>query len=182
MRPCGSASTARSWRPARIPGPTLAIPAGAPSAPWGVPPSWHPTSPAGVGGQELEPRPRRITRLTPKWCPVPMPAPLLGIPAGARDRAGWTKVSMLGEATWADLACVPPHSCACLRRWSVGALAQNRSRRRSATHMRLHRLRQAPTRDQLQEMLEAQGSFIKLAVAVRQGILAGGGEYHADCE
>ncbi len=48
--------------------------------------------------------------------------------------------------------------------------------------MRLHLLRQAPTRDQLQEMLEAQGSYIKLAVDVAQGIVVGGGEYHADCE
>lgn len=48
--------------------------------------------------------------------------------------------------------------------------------------MRLHLLRQAPTPDQLQDMLEAQGSYIKLAVDVRQGIVVGGGEYHADCE
>ncbi len=48
--------------------------------------------------------------------------------------------------------------------------------------MKLHRLCHAPTRDQLQEMLEAQGSYIKLAVDVRQGIVVGGGEYHADCE
>ena len=48
--------------------------------------------------------------------------------------------------------------------------------------MRLHLLRQAPTRDQLQEMLEAQGSYVKLAVDVAQGIVVGGGEYHADCE
>ena len=48
--------------------------------------------------------------------------------------------------------------------------------------MRLHLLRQAPTRDQLQEMLEAQGSYIKLAVDVAHGIVVGGGKYHADCE
>jgi len=36
--------------------------------------------------------------------------------------------------------------------------------------MRRHLLRQAATRDQLQEMLEAQV------------IVVGGGEYHADCE
>ena len=48
--------------------------------------------------------------------------------------------------------------------------------------MRLHLLRQPPTRDQLQEMLEPQETHIKLAVDVAQGILAGGGEYQADCE
>jgi len=31
-------------------------------------------------------------------------------------------------------------------------------------------------------MLESHGDFIKLAVDIRQGILAGGGEFHADCE
>jgi uncharacterized protein DUF5674 len=48
--------------------------------------------------------------------------------------------------------------------------------------MRVHLLRQPPTSDQLQEMLEAQETYIKLAVDVVQGILAGGGEYLADCE
>ncbi len=48
--------------------------------------------------------------------------------------------------------------------------------------MKLHFLRQSPTRDQLQDMLEAQGSYIKLAVDVAQGLVVGGGEYHADCE
>jgi len=31
-------------------------------------------------------------------------------------------------------------------------------------------------------MLEALGTYIKLAVDVVRGIFAGGGEYHADCE
>jgi hypothetical protein len=48
--------------------------------------------------------------------------------------------------------------------------------------MRLHLLRKAPTCEQLQDMLEAQGSYIKLAVDVAQGGVVGGGEYHADCE
>jgi hypothetical protein len=48
--------------------------------------------------------------------------------------------------------------------------------------MRLHLLRKAPTCEQLQDMLEAQGSYIKLAVDVAQGVVVGGGEYHADCE
>ena len=36
--------------------------------------------------------------------------------------------------------------------------------------MRLHLLRKAPTCEQLQDMLEAQGSYIKLAVDVAQGV------------
>ena len=35
---------------------------------------------------------------------------------------------------------------------------------------------------QIQEMLQEYGSMIKIAVDIRQGILAGGGEMHADCE
>ncbi len=31
-------------------------------------------------------------------------------------------------------------------------------------------------------MLEVQLTYIKLAVDVERGIVAGGGEYHADCE
>lgn len=31
-------------------------------------------------------------------------------------------------------------------------------------------------------MLEALGTYVKLAVDAERGILAGGGEYHADCE
>jgi hypothetical protein len=48
--------------------------------------------------------------------------------------------------------------------------------------MRLHLLRSAPTPEILREMLEAQGTYIKLAVDVEQGLVVGGGEYHADCE
>jgi hypothetical protein len=48
--------------------------------------------------------------------------------------------------------------------------------------MKLHLRRQPPTQDQLQDMLETQGSYIKLAVDVVQGRVVGGGEYHADCE
>jgi hypothetical protein len=48
--------------------------------------------------------------------------------------------------------------------------------------MRIHILRQTPTTQQLEEMLEAQGDFIKLAVDQRRRVLAGGGEMHADCE
>ena len=49
--------------------------------------------------------------------------------------------------------------------------------------MRLHLLRERPSLEQLQDLLEAQGSYIKLAVDIARGVLAGGGEeYHADCE
>ena len=38
------------------------------------------------------------------------------------------------------------------------------------------------TREQIDEMLQVLGTYIKLAVDVRLGILAGGGVLHADCE
>ena len=38
------------------------------------------------------------------------------------------------------------------------------------------------TQQQVSEMLEALGSYIKLAVDIERGVLAGGGELHADCE
>ncbi|MEM8638665.1 MAG: DUF5674 family protein [Cyanobacteria bacterium P01_G01_bin.54] len=38
------------------------------------------------------------------------------------------------------------------------------------------------TPEQMQQMLEALGIYIKLAVDVQREILAGGGELHADCE
>ena len=34
----------------------------------------------------------------------------------------------------------------------------------------------------MRQMLEALGIYIKLAVDIELGILAGGGELHADCE
>ena len=48
--------------------------------------------------------------------------------------------------------------------------------------MRLHLLRRPPSQDRIQDMLEAQGSYIKLAVDVARDMVVGGGEYHADCE
>jgi hypothetical protein len=48
--------------------------------------------------------------------------------------------------------------------------------------MKLRLLDQRPTPDQLQEMLEAQGGYVKLAVDAARGALVGGGEFHADCE
>jgi hypothetical protein len=44
-------------------------------------------------------------------------------------------------------------------------------------------IRESATPEQIAEMTQAFGGlFIKLAVDVRRGILAGGGELHADCE
>jgi hypothetical protein len=38
------------------------------------------------------------------------------------------------------------------------------------------------TTDQIDEIMQTLGSYIKLAVDVGRGLLAGGGELHADCE
>ena len=46
----------------------------------------------------------------------------------------------------------------------------------------IHIIRQAVTPQQLQEMLEGHEHYVKVAVDIQQGILAGGGESHADCE
>jgi hypothetical protein len=48
--------------------------------------------------------------------------------------------------------------------------------------MKIRILRQRATEVDIRDMLEALGTYIKLAVDVERGILAGGGEYHADCE
>ncbi len=46
----------------------------------------------------------------------------------------------------------------------------------------IHIIRSPATSPQITEMLEALGGYIKLAVDVKRGILAGGGAMHADCE
>jgi len=46
----------------------------------------------------------------------------------------------------------------------------------------IHIIRESATSEQIEEMLETLGSYIKLAVDIEQGSLAGGGELHADCE
>lgn len=43
-------------------------------------------------------------------------------------------------------------------------------------------IRERATPEQMCQMLEALGIYIKLAVDIERGILAGGGELHADCE
>ncbi len=48
--------------------------------------------------------------------------------------------------------------------------------------MGIHILREPPSEQQVREMLEVYGDFIKLAVDVERGIAAGGGKYHADGE
>lgn len=46
----------------------------------------------------------------------------------------------------------------------------------------IHIIRTRATKSQINEMLEAQGFYIKLAVDIERSILAGDGELHADCE
>jgi hypothetical protein len=46
----------------------------------------------------------------------------------------------------------------------------------------IHVIERPVAEQQVAEMLEALGSYIKLAVDVERAILAGGGELHADCE
>lgn len=46
----------------------------------------------------------------------------------------------------------------------------------------IHLLRSRATGQQLDEMLEMLGAYVKLAVDIRRNILAGGGALHADCE
>lgn len=46
----------------------------------------------------------------------------------------------------------------------------------------IHFLEKKPSGDQLEQMLEALDIYIKLAVDVELGVLAGGGALHSDCE
>lgn len=46
----------------------------------------------------------------------------------------------------------------------------------------IHIIRVHATRREIQGMLQDLGTYIKLAVDIRRGILAGGGVLHADCE
>ncbi len=48
--------------------------------------------------------------------------------------------------------------------------------------MKVHIIRNRATPEQVREMVEELETYIKLAVDVERSILAGGGEYHADCE
>ena len=46
----------------------------------------------------------------------------------------------------------------------------------------IHLIRTKATKQQYEEMLTAIRLYIKVAVDIHQGILAGGGELHSDCE
>ena len=46
----------------------------------------------------------------------------------------------------------------------------------------IHIIRTHVTKRQEEEMLEMLDTYIKLAVDIRRGVLAGGGVLHADCE
>jgi hypothetical protein len=46
----------------------------------------------------------------------------------------------------------------------------------------IHLLRLRATRQQPDEMLDALKVYVKLAVGIQRGVLAGGGVLHADCE
>ena len=48
--------------------------------------------------------------------------------------------------------------------------------------MKIHLILEQATKEQLDEMLEELQSYVKLAVDIERSILAGGGEWHADCE
>jgi len=48
--------------------------------------------------------------------------------------------------------------------------------------MKILILRQRASEKQTLEMLEELQTYIKLAVDIERSVLAGGGEYHADCE
>ena len=48
--------------------------------------------------------------------------------------------------------------------------------------MKIRIIRQHAIEKEIREMLEELETYIKLAVDVERNILAGGGEYHVDCE
>jgi len=46
----------------------------------------------------------------------------------------------------------------------------------------IHIIREKVTPEQIKEMLQMLETYVKLAVDIERGILAGGGAMHADCE
>ena len=46
----------------------------------------------------------------------------------------------------------------------------------------IYLIRDRATKEQIDEMLQTLDTYIKLAVDIERGVLAGGGVYHADCE
>lgn len=51
-----------------------------------------------------------------------------------------------------------------------------------ATALMIHVINTHASAEQIQEMLQALQTYIKLAVDVRRRVMAGGGVLHADCE
>jgi hypothetical protein len=48
--------------------------------------------------------------------------------------------------------------------------------------MKIHVFTQKATKPQINDMLEAHGTYLKVAVDIERRILVGGGEFHSDCE
>lgn len=48
--------------------------------------------------------------------------------------------------------------------------------------MKIFIIRKHAAKEEIKQMQEALGSYIKLAVDIKRGVLAGGGSLHADCE
>ena len=46
----------------------------------------------------------------------------------------------------------------------------------------IHTLREKASQNQVKEMLQEYDTMIKIVVDIRQRVLSGGGEMHADCE
>ena len=46
----------------------------------------------------------------------------------------------------------------------------------------IHIIRDRATKQQMGEMMEMLGTYVKLAVDIERRVLAGGGAMHADCE
>ncbi len=65
---------------------------------------------------------------------------------------------------------------------SVRAIANGSGKGGVKKHSMIHIIRSRATQQQMDDMLETLGTYIKVAVDVQQGILAGGGILHADCE
>ena len=67
-----------------------------------------------------------------------------------------------------------------LNRWA--GHAQSTYNGGSVGHSVIHIIRTPATPRQIEDMLQALETYIKLAVDIERGILAGGGVMHADCE
>lgn len=65
-----------------------------------------------------------------------------------------------------------------LRQWDFAHFLPSRDSGQTLIHL----IRSGASKQQIQEMLQALDTYIKLAVDIRRGILAGGGVMHADCE